>query len=877
VSLTTLLADDLLLWLDATPDESARHVLLWLDPESQFRRLVGGLAVELAPAEVRLAVCDPAAGVGQLALKLALLKAEAEAGVRTVVYLPGFGRADLEPRPDGTPPRLWSVYEYRYKGCVWRQGERWEAGQVPEPLLLVSWLQRHGLHVAPGAERALTGGGADSLLARFAERQTGSDPGDWPKPLRVDDVRDALAGDPRDELRSILTTPNNTLKRWGDERSLVLARIDEEFGLDLGTISAEGDAEQLADAAAVGVALAEAWIAFERPKDFPFASRLPSKVEQRERLARFLREEVLPHAELRPRFRARLARLEPGYDLRAWAAGREGQPAGFPLLARARWDAFLARLAAAERDGWQAARDLVVAERTSIDVAAGGSWSFGSGRPSDEALPWSVASAVAALTADGQRATDEVGSPMSGADLVGAYVERWWKIDDRQRQIRAACAARRGLETIGRLADAAYCAWVFRASDRLAEIFEADPTWPPAQTAGVASITEVLWSAPRGNSRRGIIVADAVRWDLGEAIRARLGDSTTLTPVVATLPTETPFGMSALLPLGPILPEVDFESGSPRLCIGDGPNLATREGRKVFLRSALVGPAGKSGVDFIDLADLLRARTVPSAPIVVVFDNAIDEQGHSNAEILSSQLPNFVDNLARAVELLHEAGLAEVHLVTDHGFLLLPPEAVNALGHPPVLPAHALRKDVRWAALKPDSPARDVLRVPLPLAPNAVELALPRGARTFIAAQPYLHGGLSLQECVIPHLVSRRTFARAKVGVDLEVKNPYLTGGTVTVVLRPQLPAGQGTLGGVEATWVRLSIETDPTDGSTPRLVLPPFDVELRPDVDELRPPVYLPEGVDLKADQKLRLRAVDRDTGRELGSLSLTLTVDWD
>ena len=40
MTLLDLLADDLLRWMDAAPDGVPRRVLLWLDPEGQFRRLV---------------------------------------------------------------------------------------------------------------------------------------------------------------------------------------------------------------------------------------------------------------------------------------------------------------------------------------------------------------------------------------------------------------------------------------------------------------------------------------------------------------------------------------------------------------------------------------------------------------------------------------------------------------------------------------------------------------------------------------------------------------------------------------------------------------------------------------------------------------------
>jgi hypothetical protein len=876
-NLTDLLATDLDNWLKQTPDGLARRVLLWLDPDSSFRRLVGGSSAELTSRGIRLLSYDPSAGFGQLALKLALLKTEADSAVRVAVYLPGFGGVDLEPRADGSPPALWSVYEYRYKGCVWGKGARWEPGEVPEPLRLVGWLRGHGVQLAAGAEAALTTEGADSLLSRYAERQAQSDPVDWPRPLRVDDVREALAGDPRDELRSLLVAPHNATKRWGEDQALVIGRLNQEFGLGLAANAGSSlDPEELANSAVVGIALADAWLSFGRPADFPFLSRLAATREQCERLARFLRDDVLPHVELRPRFRARMARSEPTYDLRDWATGRAGEPGGLPRLARSRWEDFLARLRTAESESWRAAREVLLAQRAALEAAAEGPWALGSDRSGDEPIPWRIAADLAALAAEAERATGELSFQAGTAELVQSYAERWWKIDARYLAVRAGCSGRGGLEILGVLADAAYCAWVFRASDRFAELVEANPAWPPGGTVGVADLSTALWSTPNGNRRRGIIISDAVRWDLGEAVRRRLADPTTLDPVLATLPSETPFGMPALLPLNGAQPSIDFGSGWPRIRFGDGPDVATREGRKAFLTAALAGP-GKPKLEFVDLTDLFRTQKVPSAPIVVVLDNAIDQQGHSNAAGLMAQVPAFVADLARAIQLLHDAGIGEVHLVTDHGFLLLPTDAVDALGHPPLLPAHALRKDFRWAALKPDAPVSDVLRLPLPLAPTAITIGLPWGARTFTAAEPYLHGGLSLQECVIPHLVSQRAFARARVGVDLQVKNPVLTGGTVIVVLRPHLPAGQGTLGGVEPTHVRLSIETDASDGSAPRSIMGPFDVELRPDVEALRPPVYLPEGANLKAGQKLRLRAIERDTGRDLGSLGLTLGVDWE
>lgn len=879
MSLLDLLANDLLAWMKAAPDGVPRRVLLWLDPEAQFARLAGHLEPALAGCGAKLLRLDPEAGFGQLALKLELLRLEAAGDGRAVVYLPGFGRPALGPRLDGAAPDLWGVYEYRFKGCVWGLGERWEAGAVPEPPTLLAWLGRHGLVVSDGrTAKALAAGGRDSLLARYAERQRQTQPTDWPRPLRLDDVRDALGGDPRDALRRLLAAPNNEVRRWGDEAALTLQRIAGEYGLAVppGGISPE----ELADSLVVQLALAEAWDAFGRPADFPYLSRLPARLEHRQRLARFLREDVVSHTELGPRFYRRMRRLESTYNLAAWAAGRAGQPAGLPGLARARWRQFLQRFDAAAAGGWKVARDLVLAEREAIAEAAAGPWerlgAVGAGSAGGE-THWSVLADLAALAAGVATAVEELASLKTPASLVEAYTARWWRLDWLQLRVRAACSRAPGLEQVRRVADLVYFDFASKAGDRFAALVEAEGKWPPAGTAAVESPRQRLWGSAKG--RRAVIVCDACRWDFAEVLKERLGtDGCTLAPTLATLPTDTEFGMAAMLPLGdePVSVEFGAGPGKPTIRQGEGPNLATRDGRKEYLKAKLVKSA-KLSVEFVDLEALLKGAKVPGTPLVVVFDNNIDEQGHKGAEELPALAEQFVGNLKRAVELLHAAGIGTVHVVTDHGFLLLPAEEVDALGAPQVLPDQALYKDVRWAALKPDAPVTEVIRLPLPLAPKDVLLGLPRGVRTLVKAPAYLHGGLCLQECVIPHLVSHLSLPQARVGVEVKVSTSRLAGGTVPVILRPVLGESATLTAGVQPVTVRLWVETAPEGGRVPAQATEPVEVEVRPDVEELRPAVYLKEGLGFAAGQALILRADDSETGESLAKVPLTLLVDWE
>jgi hypothetical protein len=864
MTLVDLLAQDLLQWMDAAPDGVPRRVLLWLDPEGQFRRLAPHLEPILLARGAQLLCHEPTDGTGQLHLKLRLLRLDAEPATRAVVYLPGFDREALEPQADGRPPALWSVYDYRFKGCIWGRGERWEAGVLPELPTLYTWLRRHGLKVADEkTRRALVAGGADARLARYAERQRSTSPADWPQPLRTEDVAAALAGDPRDALRGLLAAPTNEVKRWGEEKAIVLTRVAAEFGIKQLTDTL--GPEELADAVAVSLALTEAWEAFGRPPDFPYSSRLPDKLEHRARQVAFLRDDVLSHAELGPRFRERLRRLEASYPLADWARDRAGQPGGLPLLAHARWRRFLERLQAAAGQGWKTARELLRAEREAIHAAASAPWAH-----LDADTHWQTVRDLADLALQAESALGEAESLKRAAELVSAYADRWWRLDRLHLRVLAG-AGEAHLEAVRQVADQAYFDCIARLADRFSALVEQEGAWPPEGTTSVATLQTSLWDV--GGGRRGIIVTDACRWDLAQDLAQRLeGEDCSLTPVLTTLPSNTPFGMAALLPLADEPVVVEFGAGKPTIRQGEAKNLDTRDGRKAFLRARLADARGTSQVEFIDLEALLKGGKVPGTPVVVVLDNGIDEQGHKGTQQLPALVETFTRNLRRAIGALHQAGVESVHVVTDHGFLLLPPEAVDALGRPEVLPAQARYKHQRWAALKPDAPVADVMRLPAPLAPDVV-LGIPRGVRTLEKAEPYLHGGISLQECVIPHLVSRRVLPRARLGLDLRVSSDRLVGGTVPVILRPRMEPGQTSLGGYEPIAVRLWVET--VDAA--RTVAGPIELELRADVDELKPPLYLQEGLDLKAGQPLRLRALNAETGQNLGSIKLTLLVDWE
>jgi hypothetical protein len=451
--------------------------------------------------------------------------------------------------------------------------------------------------------------------------------------------------------------------------------------------------------------------------------------------------------------------------------------------------------------------------------------------------------------------------------MVEAYTKEWWQIDWLHLLVRDACSQNPDLEQVAEIVDNAYFDYAATANDRFTQLTEAEACWPPSGTTGIADVRSTVWLGPSG--RRAVIVSDALRWDLASQVAAQLSGCEAR-PVVSTLPSITPYGMTAMLPLREGEPVVKWPGG-PTLKDREGRSLAERAGRRAVIKEAL--EAEGRTVEFLEMNALLKSKKAPAADVVVVFDTNIDAQGHQAVANFPAVARKLVADIRRSIEKLHSFGIPSVHVLTDHGFLMLPVERVDALGHPDVPAVQCTKKEARWVALKPDVATSGLTCLPLPIAPDAGVLGFPRGVQSLMKAEPYMHGGLSLQECVIPHLVATAVMPVVRVRPLVAVTQDVLTTGTVSFSLRPA-PLAQPPLGGVEPTFVRLLVEVP---GDPPDPVAAPREEELRQDVEEIKGAMFLEPGRSLPTGATLQLRCLDRETGEELAKVQLTLAIDWE
>lgn len=128
----------------------------------------------------------------------------------------------------------------------------------------------------------------------------------------------------------------------------------------------------------------------------------------------------------------------------------------------------------------------------------------------------------------------------------------------------------------------------------------------------------------------------------------------------------------------------------------------------------------------------------------------LDELGHKLALDLPRHIDDELDILVDRIAALLASGWSRVRVVTDHGWLLMP-------GGLPKVAVPASLTTTKWARCaivrgesKPEVPVLSWYWNP------EVRIACPPGIGSFIAGAVYAHGGVSLQESVVPELTVER-------------------------------------------------------------------------------------------------------------------------
>ena len=281
------------------------------------------------------------------------------------------------------------------------------------------------------------------------------------------------------------------------------------------------------------------------------------------------------------------------------------------------------------------------------------------------------------------------------------------------------------------------------------------------------------------------MMVDALRYEMGAELLEGLGDEfeVKLEAGIGCLPSITSVGMAALLPGAEKGLELTNAGGKLAVVI-EGQTLKDRQSRMEFL-------AAKLPRDFavLKLAEVLklgakRKKELADVKLIVVTSQEIDSLGEDGDTHAAARrwMDEMLEQLRRSVRILGRLGAERFIITADHGYLfadeLDPGMMMDAPGGT-TIELHS-RVWIGNGGRAADGYIRATASQ-LEMAGD-LELAFPRGHACFKVkggTGGYFHGGISLQEMIIPVAVLRSKSAKVTgagaARITLEFSKPSVT------------------------------------------------------------------------------------------------------
>lgn len=328
------------------------------------------------------------------------------------------------------------------------------------------------------------------------------------------------------------------------------------------------------------------------------------------------------------------------------------------------------------------------------------------------------------------------------AEMAKRYTDKGWEADTAALSAASAVTSTADAQAVGKALNAIYRPWLESAAEHLQALAEKEPL----PGSGDQSVEELI-VAPGGI----VLFADGLRFDVSQRLVSRIrekGRVASLSTRWAGLPTVTATAKPAVSPVmkqikGATLGE-DF---LPVVADAEKP-LTTDHFRK------LLASAGYQYIGTDETGDPAGRGWTEAGEL--------DKLGHSLQARLAGRIDEQVELLIERIETLLDAGWREVRVVTDHGWLWLP-GGLPKIDLPKYLTAS---RWARCASIKGGS------KVDVPTVHwywNAHErVAVAPGIACFGAGNEYAHGGLSLQECVIPVIRVTPGESAAKAALEID-------------------------------------------------------------------------------------------------------------
>ena len=327
-------------------------------------------------------------------------------------------------------------------------------------------------------------------------------------------------------------------------------------------------------------------------------------------------------------------------------------------------------------------------------------------------------------------------SPVGGAtleDAITSYVDSGWRCDRLAMDALAQFKSEPDRRVLGRAIRTVYLPWLEDSARHFQELLRKQAAEGRKRVGMVKAEKETC-----------LVFVDGLRYDLGVWLAERLEARSLVARLshrLSPLPTVTPTAKPAATPLSNDVKGT--ATGEDFL-----PLIETKNGPRPALTQLLSDRMLTLEVETIAVGE----RRFPSGSAGGGWTECgkIDSLGHKVQGELPLHLENEIDRIADRVAELLDAGWQKVRVVTDHGWLLLP-------GDLPKVELPAYLTATKWARAAVIKGEANPAVVTYGWHWNQeVRIVSPPGVASFFAGETYAHGGVSLQECVIPEILVER-------------------------------------------------------------------------------------------------------------------------
>jgi len=375
---------------------------------------------------------------------------------------------------------------------------------------------------------------------------------------------------------------------------------------------------------------------------------------------------------------------------------------------------------------------------------------------------WTALERAAAMIESAAAVSGGLTGKKNLTDLVNAYTEGGWSdLDRASRLFETALTACTDDDVIAPVVDLCrrrYREAVTALQDAFLAAVQAEG-WPPDGASRQTRIfDEHVAPLLERREKTAFFMVDSLRYemgrDLGEAL-AGTGE-VHISHAAGVVPTVTGCGMAALMP---------GADGMLRLVEKDGglvPALGTRLLKTSADRMKLL--ADTYGDRFFEttLDDLLgspkkAAADLKKAELFVVRTQDPDAVAENlGAWRARRYLSDVIGDIAAAVRWVVSQGVDRVVISADHGHMMLPEiPAGDVVQTPPGGWLENKRRCRLGSGLSGSAGTVTLKAGHVGIQGDVQEVCLPIGFRVFSEGEGYFHGGLSLQEAVVPVIVFR--------------------------------------------------------------------------------------------------------------------------